>query len=111
MAALAAESRKIITALFVDLAGSTDLTERLDPEEAREVVGRFYAAVERIVERFGGTVANLLGDGVLAVFGLPVAHEDDPERAVRAALAPRQAVPDLNREVAARHDVRAGPVS
>jgi len=105
---LSAESRKIITAVFVDLAGSTGLTERLDPEEARDVVGRFYRTVQRTVERFGGTIANLLGDGVLAVFGLPVSHEDDPERAVRAGLAIRDALPDLNREIAALHDVRLG---
>jgi len=105
---LSAQSRKIITALFVDLAGSTGLTERLDPEEARDVIGRFYVAVQRTVERFGGTIANLLGDGVLVVFGLPVSHEDDPERAVRAGLAIGDAIPDLNREIGALHDVRLG---
>jgi len=92
-----AEARKVITVLFADLAGSTALTERLDPEEARQVVGRFYDVVQHVVERwFAGSVANYLGDGVLAVFGLPAAHEDDPERAVRAGLAIRDAMPVLN---------------
>lgn len=92
-----AEARKVVTVLFADLAGSTALTQRLDPEEARQVVGRFYDVVQHIVERwFAGSVANYLGDGVLAVFGLPAAHEDDPERAVRAGLAIRDAMPVLN---------------
>jgi predicted ATPase/class 3 adenylate cyclase len=91
------EARKVVTVLFADLAGSTALTERLDPEEARQVVGRFYDVVQHVVERwFAGSVANYLGDGVLAIFGLPTAHEDDPERAVRAGLAIRDAMPVLN---------------
>jgi len=91
------EARKVVTILFADLAGSTALTQRLDPEEARQVVGRFYDVVQHIVERwFAGSVVNYLGDGILAVFGLPAAHEDDPERAVRAGLAIRDAMPVLN---------------
>lgn len=100
------EARKIVTVLFADLVGSTGLTEALDPEEARDVVGKFYRVAEHAVERFGGRVANLLGDAVLAVFGLPVAHEDDPERAVRAALAMRDAMPDLNAHLEAAHGLR-----
>lgn len=104
---LTAEARKIVTVLFADLAGSTKLTEQLDPEQAREVVGKFYDVVQHVVERwFEGTVANYLGDAVLAVFGLPVAHEDDPERAVRAGLALRDAMPVLNTHLAATHGVQ-----
>lgn len=95
----------MVTVLFADLVGSTALTERLDPEEAREVVGRFYATVQTAVEPFGGTVANLLGDAVLAVFGLPIAHEDDPERAVRAGLALRDVMPLLNERLDQDHGV------
>jgi class 3 adenylate cyclase/tetratricopeptide (TPR) repeat protein len=102
----AAETRRIITALFADLAGSTALTERLDPEDARAVVGKFYDTVREAVERYDGTVANLLGDAVLAVFGLPTSHEDDPERAVRAALALRDAMAGLNAHLEAEHDLR-----
>lgn len=104
---LTAETRKVVTVLFADLVGSTGLTERLDPEEAREVVGKFYDVVQHVVERwFEGTVANLLGDAVLAVFGLPVAHEDDPERAVRAGLGIRDAIPVLNNHLSATHGVQ-----
>lgn len=103
---LTAEARKVVTILFVDLVGSTGLTEQLDPEEAREVVGQFYKVVQDAVERFEGSVANLLGDAVLAVFGLPVTHEDDPERAVRAGLTIRDAMPDFNDRLAAAHGVR-----
>lgn len=103
---LAAETRKIITVIFADLVGSTALTERLDPEEARGVVGKFYDVVGQVVERFEGRVANFLGDAVLAVFGLPASHEDDPERAVRAALAIRDAFPDLNERLSTEHGVR-----
>jgi ABC-type oligopeptide transport system substrate-binding subunit/class 3 adenylate cyclase len=72
--------------LFADLVGSTALGERLDPEEARLVIGEAVARIGRAVEEFGGTIKDLAGDGVLALFGAPVAHEDDAERAVRAAL-------------------------
>src|SRR5688500_5085598 len=80
------EERKVVTALFADVVGSTQLTERLDPEDARELLG---GAVRRMVEAgeaFGGTVKDLAGDGVLALFGAPVTHEDDAERAIRAGL-------------------------
>lgn len=104
---LTAEARKIVTVLFTDLVGSTELTEKLDPEEAREVVKKFYTVVQGVVEEwFGGKVANYLGDAVLAVFGLPAAHEDDPERAVRAGLAIQQAMPVLNTHLASAHGVQ-----
>jgi ABC-type oligopeptide transport system substrate-binding subunit/class 3 adenylate cyclase len=80
------EERRFVTALFADLVGSTSLGERLDPEELKLVVGDAVARIVTAVETFGGTVKDLAGDGVLALFGAPVAHEDDPERALRAAL-------------------------
>ena len=80
------EERKVVTALFADLVGSTELTERLDPEDARDVIGGAVAAMVDAVERFGGTIKDLAGDGVLALFGAPVSHEDDAERAVLAGL-------------------------
>ncbi len=86
------EERRVVTALFADVAGSTELTERLDPEDARDLIGTAVARMVGAVERFGGTVKDLAGDGVLALFGAPVAHEDDPERAVRAGLAMVEAV-------------------
>ena len=80
------EERKVVTTLFADLVGSTPLGERLEPEEARLVVGEAVARMILEIERFGGRVKDLAGDGVLAFFGAPVAYEDDAERAVRAGL-------------------------
>jgi ABC-type transport system substrate-binding protein/class 3 adenylate cyclase len=80
------EERKVVSALFADLVGSTSLAERLDPEEVKLVVGEAIARIVREVEELGGHVKDLAGDGVLAFFGAPVAYEDDAERAVRAGL-------------------------
>jgi ABC-type oligopeptide transport system substrate-binding subunit/class 3 adenylate cyclase len=80
------EERRFVTALFADLVGSTTLAERLEPEELKLVVGDAVGRIVTAVEAFGGTVKDLAGDGVLALFGAPVAHEDDPERALLAAL-------------------------
>ncbi len=83
------EERKVVTALFCDLVGSTARAETADPEDVRAALTAFYERVRVELERFGGTVEKFIGDAVMAVFGAPVAHEDDPERAVRAALAIR----------------------
>jgi class 3 adenylate cyclase/tetratricopeptide (TPR) repeat protein len=80
------EERKVVTALFADVVGSTRLTERMDPEDAREVLGGAVRRMVDAVEAFGGTVKDLAGDGILALFGAPVTHEDDAERAIRASL-------------------------
>jgi len=82
----AGDERRIVTALFADVAGSTALSERLDAEEAKLVIGGAISRAISAVEAYGGTVSTLMGDGLLALFGAPVAHEDDPERAVRAGL-------------------------
>ena len=81
------QERRIVTVLFADLAGSTALGEQLDPEDVRDLQGELFELAAREVERFGGTTEKFVGDAILAVFGIPHAHEDDPERAVRAALA------------------------
>ena len=78
------EERRVITVLSADLVGSTALGARLDPEEVKLIVGDVMARVVRVIEGLGGTVKDLAGDGVLALFGAPQAHEDDAERAVRA---------------------------
>src|SRR5262245_21862703 len=80
------EERKVVTAVFADLVGSTALGERLDPEEMRLIVGEAVARIVHAVEELGGTVKDLAGDGVLALFGAPITYEDDAERAVHAAL-------------------------
>ncbi|MBI3741512.1 MAG: AAA family ATPase [Chloroflexi bacterium] len=79
--------RKLVTALFTDIVGSTTLAEQMDPEDWREVVTGAHKRVSEAVYRYEGTIAQLLGDGVLAFFGAPIAHEDDAERAIRAGLA------------------------
>src|SRR5207253_5780962 len=86
-----AEHRQL-TVMFCDLVGSTALSARLDPEDLREVIGAYHAAVAEVIDRFDGFVAKYMGDGVLAYFGYPRAHEDDAERAVRAGLAAVEAV-------------------
>src|SRR5215211_3666810 len=83
------EERKTVTVVFVDLVGFTAEAERLDPEDVRGLLAPYHAHVREELERRGGTVEKFIGDAVMAVFGAPVAHEDDPERAVRAALAIR----------------------
>ena len=92
------EERKVVTILFVDLVGSTARAERMDPEDVRAALNSYYARVRSELERYGGTVEKFVGDAVMAVFGAPVAHEDDPERAVRAALEIRDALMDSHVE-------------
>jgi len=86
------EERKVVTILFADLVGFTSQAEKLDPEDVRATLSPYYAQLRRDLERHGGTVEKFIGDAVMAVFGAPVAHEDDPERAVRAAFAIRDAI-------------------
>ena len=78
--------RRWVTIMFADLSGFTALSERTDPEEIRSMVDRCMSEMGQVVDRFGGTVDKVIGDALMAVFGAPVAHEDDSERAVRAAL-------------------------
>ena len=92
----AREERKIVTVLFVDLVGFTARAEQLDPEDVRAILNPYYTRLRSEIEVFGGTVEKFIGDAVMAVFGAPVAHGDDPERAVRAALAVRDAVAQVN---------------
>jgi len=95
----AREVRKTVTILFCDVTGSTAMGERLDPESTRRVMGRYFEAMRAAIERHGGTVEKFIGDAVMAVFGVPVVHEDDALRAVRAATDMRTALDDLNDEL------------
>src|SRR5205814_3761206 len=81
--------RKVVTVLFADLVGFTHRSEQLDPEDVAAILRPYHERLRSELERFGGTVEKFIGDAVMALFGAPVAHEDDPERAVRAALAIR----------------------
>jgi class 3 adenylate cyclase/tetratricopeptide (TPR) repeat protein len=93
------EVRKTVTVLFTDVTGSTDMGERLDPEALRRVMGRYFDRMQAVVERHGGTVEKFIGDAVMAVFGVPVLHEDDALRALRAAADMRGALTSLNKEL------------
>jgi class 3 adenylate cyclase/tetratricopeptide (TPR) repeat protein len=91
------ETRKVVTVVFSDLAGSTGLGERLDPESLGRVMARWFEAMRAVLERHGGTVQKFIGDAVMAVFGIPTLHEDDAVRAVRAAAELRRGLEGLNR--------------
>ena len=97
-----------MTVLFADLAGSTALGSRIDPEELRVIQGELFELVNAEVERFGGLSEKFVGDAVLAVFGVPLVHDDDAERAVRAALAVRDAFPAFAADVRTRHAAEVG---
>ena len=102
----ARELRKTVTAVFADVSGSTELGERLDPEALRRVMTRYFAAMRAPLERHGGTVEKFIGDAVVAVFGIPVVHEDDALRALRAAVDMRDALAELNAELRGELDVQ-----
>src|SRR2546423_3166236 len=93
-----AEERKVVSVLFVDLVGFTAASEQADPEDVRARLRPYHARVKEEIERFGGTVEKFVGDAAMAVFGAPIAHEDDPERAVSAALRILTAIDELNDE-------------
>jgi class 3 adenylate cyclase/tetratricopeptide (TPR) repeat protein len=90
------EERKVVSVLFADLVGFTGRAEQLDPEDVRRLLAPYHARVKAELESYGGTVEKFIGDAVVGLFGAPLAHEDDPERAVRAALATRDALGELN---------------
>src|SRR5919197_482725 len=102
------EERKVVTVLFADLVGFTSRAERLDPEDVRALLGPYWQHLREELERFGGTVEKFVGDAVMALFGAPVAHEDDPERAVRAALAIRDWVRETGEDLQVRIAVNTG---
>jgi class 3 adenylate cyclase len=95
VAALSGGERRHLTVLFCDLVGSTEIAARLDPEEWRETVAGYHRAAADAITRYGGHVAKFLGDGVMAFFGYPEAHDDDGERATRAGLAIVEAIAKL----------------
>ena len=97
------EERKLVTILFADVAGSTGLADRLDPEPLREVMQRYFDAMREEIEAEGGTVEKFIGDAVMAAFGVPVSHEDDPSRALRAADAMCRRLETVNADLAVSH--------
>ncbi len=104
----ARRTRKVVTALFCDVAGSTALAEQLDPEILGRVLGRYFGVMRETIERHGGSVEKFIGDAVMAVFGIPRVHEDDALRAVRAAAEIRERLPAVAREVGVELRFRTG---
>ncbi|MDQ6720983.1 MAG: AAA family ATPase [Candidatus Dormibacteraeota bacterium] len=94
----AREERKIVSVLFIDLVGFTARSDRADPEDIRDLLQLYHSLVKEQAERFGGSVEKFIGDAIMAVFGAPRAHTDDPERAVRAGLGALHALEELNRQ-------------
>jgi len=109
-AAIPPEERRQVTVLFADLSGYTAFAERMDPEAVKSLVDRALLRLGHEVTRYGGTVDKYIGDNVMAIFGAPVAHEDDAERAVRAGLAMQQAIVELDAELALRVGINTGDV-
>jgi class 3 adenylate cyclase/tetratricopeptide (TPR) repeat protein len=102
------EERKVVTVLFADLVGFTARAEQMDPEDVRALLVPYHAHVREELERYGGTVEKFIGDAVMALFGAPIAHEDDPERAVRAALSIRDWAREQDGEIQLRIAVNTG---
>jgi class 3 adenylate cyclase/tetratricopeptide (TPR) repeat protein len=100
--------RRLVTVLFADLVGFTTLSEGRDPEDTRELLSRYFELARDVITRHGGTIEKFIGDAVMAVWGAPIAREDDAERAVRAALALVDAVKGLGAEIKARAGVLTG---
>src|SRR5712691_2518188 len=92
------EERKLVSVLFCDLVGFTARSDNADPEDVRATLRPYHTRLRKDIERFGGTVEKFIGDAVMAVFGAPVAHEDDAERAVRSALRIIASIAELNEE-------------
>src|SRR5438105_9979825 len=109
-AAPAREERKVVTVLFADLVGFTSRAEQMDPEDVRKLLAPYHRRLRLELERVGGTVEKFIGDAVVALFGAPLAHEDDPERAVRAALAIRDWARQPDRDLQLRIAVNTGEV-
>src|SRR5512142_245236 len=101
----AQEVRKTVTLIFVDLKGSTSLGEHLDPEALHEVKERYFSSMAAEITRHGGKIEKYIGDAIMAVFGLPLPHEDDALRAVRAAAGMQAALTQVNQDLKARYGV------
>jgi class 3 adenylate cyclase len=102
VAAAPVAERRLVSVLFADLVGFTVYSERRDAEEVRETLTRYFDLAKEVIGRYGGTVEKFIGDAVMAVWGAPVAREDDAERAVRAALELVEVVPSLAEGISAR---------
>src|SRR5437879_9394281 len=102
------EERRLLTVLFADVVGSTELGSKTDPEVLRQQMTRFYERMKEVADTHGGTVEKFIGDAVMVVFGVPRLHDDDAERGVRCGLAMQEAMAELNRELETELEVRVG---
>src|SRR5438874_8599361 len=91
------DERKVVTIMFVDVSGFTALSEKLDPEKVRELTNACFGWLVPVLQKYGGTIDKFIGDEIMALFGAPIAHEDDAERALRAALKMMGAIAAFNR--------------
>ncbi|MFP5486838.1 MAG: adenylate/guanylate cyclase domain-containing protein, partial [Acidimicrobiia bacterium] len=94
----AGDERRVVTVLFADIVGFTTLAEHRDPEQVKRLIDSVFERLVEVVDEHGGSVDKVLGDAIVALFGAPVAHEDDAERAVRAGLAMQQVLADIRDE-------------
>lgn len=108
LAGTTATERRVVSVLFADLVGSTQLVLNIDPEPMRVLIAQYFTAMREEIERYGGVVEKFIGDAVMAVFGLPTAHEDDADRAVRAAVAMQHRMADLNAQTGQHLHMRVG---
>ena len=92
------EERRVVTIMFADITGSTPLADHMDPEDMRAILTGYFNLMTEQIRKHGGTVEKYIGDAVMAVFGAPIAHEDDPDRAIRAALDMQAALHDFNQQ-------------
>jgi class 3 adenylate cyclase/tetratricopeptide (TPR) repeat protein len=97
--------RRLVTVLFCDLVGLAPLSEQLDPEDVREIQGMYFGRMSKEIKRFGGIIEKYIGDDIMALFGVPVAHGDDAERAIRCGLSMQAAIKEVSAEVGKRWDV------
>src|SRR5882762_1338781 len=108
------DERKLVTIVFADISGFTALSEKKDPEEVREMMNACFQSLVPIVQKYEGTIDKFIGDEIMALFGAPIAHEDDPERALRAALEMMDAITAVNRqhgtELGIHIGINSGPV-
>src|SRR5919199_3458816 len=107
---IAGTERKLATLVFADLVGSTELAARLDPEDLRRRLAAFFDVARSTLAEYGGTVEKYVGDAVMAAFGVPVSHSDDPDRAIAAALALVERVAGLDDGLEVRVGIETGEV-
>src|SRR5437762_10866046 len=102
------EERKIVTVLFIDVSGFTALSEELDPEEVRGLINTCFESLVPVVQKYEGTIDKFIGDEIMALFGAPIGHEDDPERALRAALEIMKVIAEVNRAHGTELEIHIG---